>query len=75
MQLKELKDNLDKLPKEQAEAILNIIEHKTNDDMREVISEIRKLETKLESAKNEIKIVYWVIGIAMAVIVYLVARK
>lgn len=36
--------------------------------MKEVIEEIKRLE-------KEIKIVYWVIGIAMAVILFVVARK
>lgn len=54
--------------------------------MKEVISEIRQLESKLQMTQdkiqmtqdkvsNEIKIVYWVIGIAMAVILFVVAKK
>jgi hypothetical protein len=40
--------------------------------MKEVIAEIRQLESKLS---NEIKVVYWVIGIAMGIILFVVARK
>ncbi len=58
--------------------------------MKEVIAELRQLEGKLEGKiqltqdkiqmthdklSNEIKIVYWVIGIAMAVMVFIVAKK
>jgi hypothetical protein len=57
-----------------------------NQDMREVISEIRQLEAKIqmteekiqmtqEKLSNEIKTVYWIIGIAMAVILFVVAKK
>jgi hypothetical protein len=44
-----------------------------------LIAEIRQLETRIqmtqEKHSNEIKTVYWVIGIAMAVILFVVARK
>lgn len=58
--------------------------------MKEVIAELKQLEKQLETkiqvtqdkiqltqdkVSNEIKIVYWVIGIAMAVILFVVARK
>jgi hypothetical protein len=47
--------------------------------MKEVISEIRQLETRIQMTRekhsNEIKTVYWVIGIAMAVILFVVARR
>lgn len=67
------------LPADQKKAILRLIDAKINQDMKEVISEIRQLETKIqmtqEKHSNEIKTVYWVIGIAMAVILFVVARK
>lgn len=70
--MNELRDNFEKLPKGQAEAILNIIDHKTNNDMKEVIT---KMDSEFKSIRNEIKIVYWVIGIAMAVIAYMFYKK
>jgi len=67
------------LPADQKKAILKSIDAKINQDMKEVISEIRQLETRIqmtqEKHSNEIKTVYWVIGIAMAVILFVVARK
>jgi hypothetical protein len=67
------------LPADQKKAILQLIDAKINQDMKEVISEIRQLEAKIQMTqdmvKNEIKTVYWVIGIAMAVILFVVARK
>jgi len=67
------------LPADQEKAILQLIDAKINQDMKEVISEIRQLETRIqmtqEKHSNEIKTVYWVIGIAMAVILFVVARK
>ena len=51
--------------------------------MKEVIAKLNELEGKLEvkiqmtndKLSNEIKIVYWVIGIAMAVIMFVVATR
>ncbi|HXB33551.1 MAG TPA: hypothetical protein VNV35_09020 [Puia sp.] len=51
--------------------------------MKEVIAKIDQVEKQLEikiqavhdKLSNEIKTVYWVIGIAMAVILFVVARK
>lgn len=78
------------LPPDQKKAILLLIDAKINNDMKEVIAKLNELESKLEvkiqmtndklqvthdKLSNEIKIVYWVIGIAMAVILFVVARK
>jgi hypothetical protein len=60
------------LPSNQKKAMLHLIDSKINTDMKEVIAEIRQLESKLT---NEIKVIYWVIGIAMAIILFVVARK
>jgi hypothetical protein len=60
------------LPSNQKKAMLHLIDSKINNDMKEVIAEIRQLESKLT---NEIKVVYWVIGIAMGIILFVVARK
>ena len=60
------------MPGNQKKAMLHLIDSKVNNDMKEVIAEIRQLESKLS---NEIKVVYWVIGIAMGIILFVVARK
>lgn len=47
--------------------------------MKEVIAKLHELEVKIQMTNdklsNEIKIVYWVIGIAIAVILFVIARK
>jgi len=58
--------------------------------MREVIAEIRRLEAKIDmfdkkfedkfqmvhdKLSNEIKTIYWVIGIAMTIMLFLISRK
>jgi hypothetical protein len=81
MDISEINSGLERvsLPADQKKAILQLIDAKINQDMKEVISEIRQLEAKIQMTqdmvKNEIKTVYWVIGIAMAVILFVVARK
>jgi hypothetical protein len=81
MDISEVNSGLEKvsLPADQKKAIFQLIDTKINQDMREVISEIRQLETRIQMThdklSNEIKTVYWVIGIAMAVILFVVARK
>jgi hypothetical protein len=66
--------------------MLQLIDVKINNDMKEVIAELKQLEGKIQLTQdkiqmthdklsNEIKIVYWVIGIAMAVMVFIVAKK
>lgn len=67
------------LPPDQKLAMLQLIDGKINNDMKEVIAEIRQLENKIQvihdKLSNEIKVVYWVIGIAMGVMIFVVARK
>jgi hypothetical protein len=85
MDISEVNSGLEKvsLPGEQKRAILQLIDVKINNDMKEVIAKMdqveKQLETKIqmtqEKHSNEIKTVYWVIGIAMAVILFVVARK
>ncbi len=81
MDISEVNSGLEKvsLPADQKKAIFQLIDAKINQDMREVISEIRQLETRIQMThdklSNEIKTVYWVIGIAMAVILFVVARE
>jgi copper chaperone CopZ len=85
MNISEVSSSLENipLPPDQKKAILALIDAKINNDMKEVIAKLNELEGKLEvkiqmtndKLSNEIKIVYWVIGIAMAVIMFVVARK
>ena len=56
--LKELSDKLkqfDDLPKDQKNAILQLIDLKTELDMKEVIMEIRNMESKFESKFSAIE--------------------
>jgi len=81
MNLSEISSGLENisLPPDQKKAILQLIDAKINSDMKEVIVKLNELEVKIQMThdklSNEIKIVYWVIGIAMAVILFVVARK
>ena len=81
------------LQADQKRAILQVIDVKIDNDMKEVIAEIRRLEDKIlitqdkiqmthdkiqfvhDKLSNEIKIVYWVIGIAMSIMLFVLARK
>lgn len=59
----------------QKKAILQLIDLKINNEMKDVIEKLNHVESKLS---NEIKVVYWVIGIAMTIIlcvVGLIAKK
>jgi hypothetical protein len=95
MNISEVSNSLDQisLPPDQKKAMLQLIDAKIDNDMKEVIAELRQLEGKIQMTQdkiqmthdkmqmthdklsNEIKVVYWVIGIAMAVILFVVARK
>ena len=106
MELSEVSNSLDSisLPVDQKKAFLTLIDAKTNNDMREVIAEIKKLESKIDmihqrledkiqmtndklqmtndkiqmvhdKLSNEIKVIYWVVGIAMTVVIFIVSRK
>ncbi len=81
MNLSEVSSSLENipLPPDQKRAILQLIDAKINNDMKEVIAKLNELEVKIQMTNdklsNEIKIVYWVIGIAMAIIMFVVARK
>jgi len=88
MELSEMSSSLDNisLPVDQRKAILKLIDVKVNNDMREVIAEIKQLEAKIQMTNDkiqmvhdklssEIKTVYWVVGIAMTVILFVVSRK
>lgn len=88
MNISEVNEGIEKiaLPSVQKKAIVQLIDTKINNDMKEVIARIDHLETKFESRfqildgkvqnlGNEIKVVYWVVGIAMAIILFVVAKK
>jgi predicted HAD superfamily phosphohydrolase len=66
-------------PPEQKKAMLQLIDAKVNSDMKEVITKLNELEGKIQMVhdklSNEIKVVYWVVGIAMAVILFVVSKK
>lgn len=58
-------------------AIFELIDYKINDDMEKVLQKMENTEKgfsqKIENVLKEIKIVYWVVGIAMGVIVVLLS--
>ncbi len=68
-----------KIIEQQRDAILNLIDTKIETDMKEVIAKIesqnQKFDMQTQSLKNEIKIVYWVIGIAMTILLAIIALK
>jgi len=79
MNISEVNDSLESiaLPANQKKPILQLIDTKTNNDMREVIAEMRRLEDKIQMVhdklSNEIKVMYWVVGIANAIVLLFVA--
>jgi hypothetical protein len=81
MDISEVNNSLENisLPTEPKNALLKLVDTKINNDMKEVIGEIRHLESKIQvvhdKLSNEIKVIYWVIGVAMAVILFVVSRK
>jgi hypothetical protein len=75
MELHELNKELNNIPIEQRTSILKIIEHKIDTDMKEVINEIKNQNTKFDNLKNEIKVIYWVIGLAMTIIIAIISLK
>jgi hypothetical protein len=88
MELSEVNSSLDNisLPADQKKAVLQLIDAKINNDMKEVIAEIKRLELKIDlmddkiqmvhdKLSNEIKTIYWVIGIAMTIMLFLISRK
>lgn len=88
MNISDVNDSLENmdLPAHQKRSILQVIDAKISNDMKEVIAEIRQLDVKIQALddkiqwvhdklSNEIKTVYWVIGIAMTIMLFMVARK
>ncbi|MBS1663909.1 MAG: hypothetical protein JST68_22880 [Bacteroidetes bacterium] len=77
MNISELSGSLENisLPSEQKKAILQLIDAKINNDMKEVIAEIKQLENKIQMTQDKIQIVNWVVGIAMAIMLFIAAKK
>jgi len=81
MKVTEVNDSLENinLPAHQKKGILQVIDAKITNDMQEVVAEIRRLDDKIQlvhdKLSNEIKTVYWVVGIAMSIMLFLFARK
>ena len=86
MDLKKLNEEMNSLPEEIREAILNIINEKTNSDMDRFISELKsfksEFETKLESQQSKSyaqhKIMLWaisLIGVVLSIILTIVTFK
>ena len=77
MNLKDVQENLVELGFEtsQQKAILDLIDTKINNDMKEVISEIRRLEDKMDTkfgaTDTKFSILIWAIGILIALIIAL----
>ena len=63
------------LPEATKKAILKLIDVKIDNDMKEVIAEIKQLEVKIQATNDKIQIILWVIGIAMAVMLFIVGHK
>lgn len=78
------------LPGDQKKAWLRLIDTKIYNDMKEFVTEIRQFEKMMEvrfqavedkiqmvhdKLSNEIKVLYWVIGIAWVIMLFVIARK
>jgi len=70
MDLQGIQENLDELGFEKAKqkAVLNLIDVKINNDMKEVISEIKRLEDKQDT---KFSMLMWAMGILIALILAL----
>ena len=55
MNLSKISGKLDNLPEKEKKAILALIDYKTESDMKEVIMEIRNMESKFDSKFNAIE--------------------
>ena len=81
MNLKDIQENLKKtgFDSEKQEGILTLIDTKINNDMKEVIMEIKNLSVKTDSEMKRIEdkidtktnMILWVMGILIALIVAL----
>lgn len=68
-----IEELISELPAEQRTAILKLIDLKTEQDMKEVINSIKHLENKFEnktnSIENQIKMLFWALGIIITLII------
>ena len=82
MDLNKLNKEMNSLPEEIREAILNIINQKTNSDMDRFISELKSFKSELEAQQSnsdsQLRMMRWVIGIVggvLAIILTILALK
>ena len=66
MELNQLNKNFENIPQKQRKGVLNLIEYKTTENMKEVIQEIRRLETKINA-------IYWMLGVIGAIITIIIS--
>lgn len=71
MELHEINKIIKSLPEKHKDAILKLIDIKTNEDMKEVIQTIKHLENRVDS---QIKIIFWVLGIIITLIVSVILK-
>lgn len=71
MELHEINKIIKSLPEKHKDAILKLIDIKTNEDMKEVIQTIKHLENRVD---NQIKIILWVLGIIITLIVSVILK-
>lgn len=71
MELHEINEIIKSLPEKHKDAILKLIDIKTNEDMKEVIQTIKHLENRVDS---QIKIIFWVLGIIITLIVSVILK-
>ncbi len=71
MELHEINKIIKSLPEKHKDAILKLIDIKTNEDMKEVIQTIKHLENRVDS---QIKIILWVLGIIITLIVSVILK-
>ncbi|QHN64526.1 hypothetical protein [Bergeyella cardium] len=78
MELHEINEIIKSLPEKHKDAILKLIDIKTNEDMKEVIQTIKHLENRVDSQINrvdsQIKIILWVLGIIITLIVSIILK-
>ena len=66
MELNQLNKNFENIPQKQRKGVLNLNEYKTTENMKEVIQEIRRLETKINA-------IYWMLGVIGAIITIIIS--
>lgn len=71
MELKQTNDLLENLPVESRSAIAELIDLKTNENMKELLAELKNVDSKLTSMDMRLKTLYWVIGvIGVPIVIY-----